>query len=131
MTLPSLSVLIYTPAKPGATSRLVDVAEALDPPSAQPAHGRYHVKRLTPSMRLLTWQREGARFDFSRTGGIRVWTGPELAASEHAHDRRAQSALPLEPDDVAYLEAFLLWQNRSWNDLNAAEDLSAHDAHSR
>jgi hypothetical protein len=131
MTLPSLSVLIYTPAKPGATSRLVDVGEALDPSAAQPVHGRYHVKRLTPSMRLLTWQREGARFDFSRTGGIRVWTGRELAASECAHECQAQSALPLEPDDVAYLEAFLLWQNRSWNDLNAAEDESAHDAHTR
>ncbi len=131
MTLPSLSVLIYTPAKPGAASRLVDVGEALDPPAAQPVHGRYHVKRVAPSMRLLTWQREGSRFDLSRTGGIRVWTGRELAASECAHECQAQSALPLEPDDVAYLEAFLLWQNRSWNDLNAAEDLSAHDAHTR
>jgi hypothetical protein len=131
MTLPSLSVLIYTPVKSGAKSCLVEVGESLDPPDVQPAHGRYQVKRLAPSMRLLTWQREGARFDVSRTGGIRVWTGRELAASECAHECQAQSALPLEPDDVAYLEAFLLWQNRSWNDLNAAEDESAHDAHTR
>jgi len=128
MTLPSLSVLIYTPAKSGATSRLVDVGEALDPPAGQPAHGRYDVKRLAPSMRLLTWQREGARFDLSRTGRIRVWTGRELAAAECAHDCRAQSVVPLEPHDITYLEAFLLFQNRSWNDLNAAEDESAHDA---
>lgn len=131
MTLPTLSVLIHTPANSGAKSRLVEVGESLALPAGQPTHGHYYVKRLAPSMRLLTWQREGSRFDLSRTGGIRVWTGRELAASECAHECQAQSALPLEPDDVAYLEAFLLLQNRSWNDLNAAEDESVHDAHTR
>ncbi|MBB1598277.1 hydrogenase [Achromobacter sp. UMC46] len=131
MTLPSLSVLLYTPAKLGATSRLVDVGTSLDAPAGQPSHGSYHMRRLAPSMRLLTWQREGARFDFSRTGGIRVWAGGHLTAAEGAPDGHPPSALPLEPDDVAYLEAYLLLQNRSWNDLNAAEGPSCHDADPR
>lgn len=130
MTLPPLSVLIYTPAKPGATSRLVDVGTSLDAPVGQPSHGSYQLKRLAPSMRLLTWQREGARFDFSRTGGIRVWAGGRLLAAEGASDGRPPSTMPLEPDDIAYLEAYLLLQNRRWNDPDAAEG-PAHDAHSR
>ncbi|MFY0477737.1 hydrogenase [Achromobacter marplatensis] len=130
MTLPSLSVLIYTPAKPGATSRLVDVGTSLDVPACQPSHGSYQLKQLRPSMRLLTWQREGARFDLSRSGGIRVWAGRQLTAAERAPGGGPQPAAPLAPDDVAYLEAYLLLQNRSWNNFNAAEDPS-HDAYSR
>lgn len=125
MTLPPLSVLMYTPAESGAAPRLVDVGESLDEPAGQPAHGRYHVKRL------LTWRRAGARFDVSRTGGIRVWTGRQLTAAERGHDGREPSAPPLEPDDLAYLEAYLLRQNRRWTDLNTAEDPFADDAHSR
>ncbi|CAB3689166.1 hydrogenase [Achromobacter pestifer] len=123
MPLLPLSVLIYTPGKPGATSRLVDVGESLDAPAGPSSHGSYHVARLTPSMRLLTWQREGACFDFSRTGAVRVWQGRQLAASDCAHECRTQGALPLERDDVAYLEAYLLSQNRSWNEPHAAEAL--------
>ncbi|NMK48438.1 hydrogenase [Achromobacter sp. Bel] len=124
MTLPTLSVVIYTPAKLGATSRLVDVGESLDAPAGQPSHGSYQLKRLSPSMRLLTWQREGARFDCSRSGGIRVWTGGQLIAAEHASDPWSASAAPLAPEDIAYLEAYLLLQNRGWNDPATVEGLS-------
>lgn len=123
MPLPPLSALFYTPGKPGASSRLVDVGASLDAPVSQSSHGSYHVMRLAPSMRLLTWRREGACFDFSRTGAVRVWQGFQLAASDCTHECRTHGALPLERDDVAYLEAYLLSQNRSWNEPHAAEVL--------
>lgn len=124
MPLPSLSVLIYTPGKPGASSRLVDVGESLAPPAGRISHGSYHVKRLAPSMRLLTWRREGANFDFSRTGAVRVWQGRQLAASDCALECRSQGVPPLEQDDADYLEAYLLSQNRSWNEPHAPKDIS-------
>jgi hypothetical protein len=130
MTLPSPSVLPPTPATPGASRRLVDVGTSLDAPAVQPSHGSYQLQRLVPSMRLLTWQREGARFDLSRSGRIHVWTGRELTAAEPAPEGLPQAAASLEPDDVTYLEAYLLLQNRHGNDLNDA-DGTCHDAHSR
>lgn len=105
---------MYQPAD-SRTRRLVDIGSALTPPAVPTPHGTYEVLRLTPSMRLLTWRREGAHFDLSCTGRIQVWTGQRLAASECAVDCRTHGAAALEREDVAYLEAYLLTRNRAWN----------------
>jgi len=117
MPLNPLSVLMYQPAD-ASVRRLVDIGSAL-PPAVSASHGTYEVLRLTPSMRLLTWRREGARFDLSCTGRIQVWAGPTLAASECADDCRTHGVSPLGQDDVAYLEAYLLARDRAWNNSHS------------
>ncbi|MGY6269013.1 hydrogenase [Achromobacter denitrificans] len=117
MPLLPLTVLTYTPAKPGSASRLVDVGDALEAPAGAAAHGVYQTRRLLPSARLLAWAREGARFDLSRTGAARVWAAGRLQASECPRDCSSAGAAPLDHDDIAYLEAYLLSQDRRWNDL--------------
>ncbi|MGX9689783.1 hydrogenase [Achromobacter anxifer] len=96
MPLRPLTVLTYTPGKPGAASRLVDVGDSLAAPAAPNPHGVYQTLRLAPSARLLAWAREGARFELSRTG-----------------------AAALDQEDIAYLEAYLLSQGSRWNDAEA------------
>ena len=108
---------MYRPAA-SSVRRLVDIGSALPPPAVSAPHGAYEVLRLTPSMRLLTWRREGARFDLSGTGRIQVWAGPRLAASECADDCRTHDIPPLDQEDVAYLEAYLLARDRAWNNSN-------------
>ncbi|MGE8616913.1 MAG: hydrogenase [Achromobacter spanius] len=121
MPLNPLSVLMYQPAD-SSVRRLVDIGSALTPPAVSASHGAYEVLRLSPSMRLLTWRREGARFDLSCTGRIQVWAGQKLAASECADDCRTHGVSPLEQDDVAYLEAYLLARDRAWNKSNLPEN---------
>ncbi|MGV2898317.1 hydrogenase [Achromobacter sp. AGC78] len=118
MPLNPLSVLMYQPAD-SSVRRLVDIGSALTPPPVSASHGTYEVLRLTPSMRLLTWRREGARFDLSCTGRIQVWAEQRLAASECADDCRTHGVSPLEHDDVAYLEAYLLARDRAWNNSDS------------
>jgi len=77
----------------------------------------YQLKRLVPSARVQTWGRDGAQFSMSPMGAIRVWQKQRLVASECVHDRQAHGAAPLNPEDYAYLEAFLLLEGRAWNDL--------------
>ncbi|MNL54758.1 hypothetical protein D3C87_1781170 [compost metagenome] len=109
---------MYQPAASSAR-RLVDIGSDLTVPAVSASHGSYEVLRLTPSMRLLTWRREGARFDLSSTGRIQVWAAKRLAASECADDCRTHGVQPLEQEDVAYLEAYLLARDRAWNNSSS------------
>lgn len=120
MPLSPLTVLTYTPARPGAASRLVDVGDALVAPAGPIAHGVYRTHRLAPSARLLAWARAGARFDLSRTGAARVWADGSLQASECPHERCATGAAALDPEDIAYLGAYLMHQGRRWSDTDDA-----------
>ncbi|WP_332609629.1 hydrogenase [Achromobacter sp. ESBL13] len=114
-------MLTYQPARPGAAPRLVDIGSAVSALPSSDAHGHYQVMHLAPSMRLLAWHGDGARFDMSCHGSIQVWAGPRLAASECPHECRQPGVLPLAPEDVAYLEAYLLVLGQAWHraDTNA------------
>lgn len=118
MPLLPLSVLMYQPAASSAR-RLVDIGSDLTVPAVSASHGTYEVLRLTPSMRLLTWRREGARFELSHAGRIQIWAGRRLAASECAEECRTHGVPPLEQEDVAYLEAYLLARDRAGNNSNS------------
>jgi len=115
MPLLPIAVLTYTSAKPGAESRLVHTGDTLAAPGPAP-HGTYRIQRLEPSAQLLAWAREGARFDLSRTGAARVWSGGALLASECALDCAGSGVAALGEQDVAYLEAYLFSQGRPWSD---------------
>ncbi|MBC9905069.1 hydrogenase [Achromobacter xylosoxidans] len=119
MPLRPLTVLTYTPGKPGAASRLVDVGDALVVPAAPTPHGVYQTRQLIPSARLLGWARSGARFELSRTGAARVWSEGRMQASECPRDRASAGAAELNQEDIAYLEAYLLSQGRRWSDAHA------------
>lgn len=121
MPLRPLTVLTYTPGKPGAASRLVDVGDTLAAPAVPCPHGVYQTRQLTPSARLLGWAREGARFELSRTGAARVWAEGRLQASECPRDCASAGAAALDREDIAYLEAYLLSQGRSWNDTDTTQ----------
>nr|WP_314355299.1 hydrogenase [uncultured Achromobacter sp.] len=108
-------MLTYQPARPGAAPRLVDIGSAVSAPPSSDAHGRYQVMHLAPSTRLLAWHGEGARFDMSCHGSIQVWAGSRLAASECPHECREPGVLALAPEDVAYLEAYLLVLGQAWH----------------
>ncbi len=72
----------------------------------------YRVARLEASAQVLDWAAQGARFDLSATGAIRVWQDGALIAAEAPHD----GAAPLAPADCAYLGAYLIWQGHSWSE---------------
>jgi len=116
MPLPPLTILTYTPAQPGAASRLVDVGDALSAPAEPVSHGVYRVHRLLPGACLLGWAQEGARFGLSRMGAVRVWLRGRLQAAECARDCASSGAAALGPQDIAYLHAYLLSQGRRWSD---------------
>lgn len=122
MPLPILDVLIYTPAKPGVASRLVDVGDALAVPTAPAAHGAFRTLLLPPSSQMLAWARAGARFDLSRTGATQVWYSGGLWASDCPRECVSVGAMPLEQEDVAYLEAYLLSRDRRWSSPPATGD---------
>ncbi len=121
MPLRPLTVLTYTPGKPGAASRLVDVGDGLAAPAVPSPHGVYQTLRLAPSARLLAWAREGARFELSRTGAARVWSGGKIQASECPRDCTSAGAAALDQEDIAYLEAYLLSRGSRWNDPDATQ----------
>ncbi|WP_447922418.1 hydrogenase [Achromobacter aegrifaciens] len=122
MPLRPLTVLTYTPGKPGSARRLVDVGDTLAAPAAPTPHGIYHTLRLAPSARLLAWAREGACFELSRSGAARVWSEGKLQASECPRDCTSAGAAALDHEDIAYLEAYLLSQGRRWSEADATQD---------
>ena len=62
----------------------------------------------------------GAGFSLSRDGQVQVGWGRRLAATEFEALGDGQPGLAmLEPEEIRYLEAYLLWQGRRWSD---AED---------
>ena len=121
MPLRPLTVLTYTPGKPGAASRLVDVGDTLTAPAAPSSHGIYQTRQLVPSARLLGWARAGARFELSRTGAARVWSENRLQASECPRDHASAGAAALDQEDISYLEAYLLSQGRRWSDADTSQ----------
>ncbi|GFN26991.1 hypothetical protein ADE_26890 [Achromobacter denitrificans] len=121
MPLLPIAVLTYTPATPGAASRLVDVGDALAEP-APGVHGAYRIRRLQPSAQLLAWARAGAHFDLSRNGAVRVWRGGTLLASERSSSRSSAGVAALDPQEIAYLEAYLVSKGRRWSDPAPARD---------
>lgn len=121
MPLLPLTVLTYTPGKPGGASRLVDVGDTLTVPATRSPHGIYQTRQLIPSGRLLGWARAGARFDLSRTGSVRVWSDGRLHAAECPRDCASAGAATLEQEDIAYLEAYLLSQGRCWSDTDTSQ----------
>jgi hypothetical protein len=118
MPLRPLTVLTYTPGKPGAASRLVDVGDTLAVPAAPTPHGVYQTRQLAPSARLLGWARAGARFELSRTGAARIWSEGRMQASECPRDRASAGAAELDQEDIAYLEAYLLSRDHGGRDAN-------------
>ncbi|CAB3712341.1 hydrogenase [Achromobacter kerstersii] len=126
--LPSLSVLTHTLSTASAIPRLVDIGLSLTPPADAASNGVYQLTRLVPSARVQTWRRDGAEFSMSPMGAIRVWQKQRLVASECVHDRQAHGAAPLNPEDYAYLEAFLLLEGRAWNDLHPVQAKGHDDA---
>lgn len=121
MPLPALSVLTHLPVTSGGAPRLVEIGVSLKIPAQAPSRGAYRLAHLAPSARVQTWHRDGAHFSMSLMGAIRVWNQQRLVASECIHDRRAQGVLPLDADDIAYLEAYLLYQRRAWSDPDPAQ----------
>lgn len=117
MPLPSLTVLTFTSTAPNAVPRLVDIglssSLSFSKSAESPAHGAYALRTLAPSACVQTWRREGAHFSMSLMGSIRVWNRQRLLASECTFDREAHGAAPLAAEDIAYLEAYLLFENRA------------------
>lgn len=113
MPLPSLTVLTFTSSAPNAIPRVVDIGLSLSAPADAPPHGAYAQQFLAPSPRVETWWRDGAHFSMSLMGAIRVWHRTRLLASECVFDREAHGAAPLAAEDIAYLEAYLLFQDQA------------------
>lgn len=101
-----LYVLMYHPKADGP-GRMVEVRPE---PMVAPDPA-YRVAYLQASPRVMDWVAQGARFDLSTAGAIRVWQGARLVAAEAPSD----GAPGLAPDDCAYLGAYLIWQGCGWN----------------
>lgn len=91
--------------------------------------GGYRLDTLLPGPRLQAWVRGGARFSLSRDGQVQVGWGRRLAATEFEALGDGQPGLAmLEPEEIRYLEAYLLWQGRRWSDAEDGIDAGPGEA---
>ena len=69
------------------------------------------------------------RFSLSRDGQVQVGWGRRLAATEFEALGDGQPGLAmLEPEEIRYLEAYLLWQGRRWSDAEDGIDAGPGEA---
>ena len=135
--LPAIQTLSYQ--RPGARGAplLVDAGPEVLSANVGSGAGRalselpggYRLDTLLPGPRLQAWARGGAGFSLSRDGQVQVGWGRRLAATEFEALGDGQPGLAmLEPEEIRYLEAYLLWQGRRWSDAEDGIDAGPGEA---
>lgn len=118
--LPVLDALYFYPpgrAKPALVEVLAQGACATRKAVLQPGpHVHYQWRTLVAPSTLQQWCQDGARFDLSRSGAMRVWLEDSIQAAESEADCLLHGARRLTLHESVYLDAYLCFVGRRWND---------------
>ena len=90
--------------------------------------GGYRLDTLLPGPRLQAWARAG-RGSACRATARSRWDGDAGWPPRSSRRWRRQPGLAmLEPEEIRYLEAYLLWQGRRWSDAEDGIDAGPGEA---